>query len=216
MSWEKPIRVGALSLFPFTLVLMNLVSGGGAAAVSPLFGAALWTMDYVLRASLTNIKRTYFHHGTVGACQYCWWGRYTTGAPYYGAYTAVATMAGGSYISALDAGTTSYAGYVVYDSAKKPLKVLLYNSDYYSGSGTRGSGSFVVSGLGSTVRAKRLTALNTNSRVDQGSVPSFGGQTFANGTCVVGGTERFESTTTSGGQATFTVAASEALLLYLQ
>ena len=192
------------------------MSGGGAATVSPLFGAALWVLDYTLRASLTNIKRTYFHHGTVGNCQYCWWGRYTTGAPYYGAYTAVATLAGGSYISALDDGSSSYAGYVIYDSARRPLKALLYNSDYYSGSGTRGSGTFVLSGLGTTARAKRLTAPNSNSRVDQGSSPSFGTQQFANGTCVPVGTEAYESVTVSGGQATVTVLASEALLVYLQ
>jgi hypothetical protein len=194
-------------------------------------------MDYSLRASLTNIKRTYFHHGTIGACQYCWWvsidstiyvlddsltrfasqGRYTTGSPYYGAYTATAAMAGGSYISAIDPGNTAYAAYIIYDSAKKPLKALLYNSDYFSGSGTRGTQSFVLTGLGSgTIRSKRLTAPNSNSRVDQGSNPTFGGQTFANGTCVIGGTERFESTSISGAQATFTLAASEALLVYLQ
>ncbi|KAJ8109392.1 hypothetical protein ONZ43_g6148 [Nemania bipapillata] len=53
----------------------NSVSGGGAASVSPSFGAALWTMDYVVRAAYSNISRTYFHHGTVGNCQYCFWGR---------------------------------------------------------------------------------------------------------------------------------------------
>lgn len=174
-------------------------------------------MDYALRAATANIKRIYYHHGTIGACQYCFWGRYTTGAPYYGAYAATAAMAGGSYISALDPGTSNYGAYVIYNSAKAPLKVLLYNSDYYSGSGTRGSESFVLSGLGSgTVKAKRLTAQGASSRVDQGSNPTFGGQTFANGTCGVQGTEKFESTSVSGGQATFTVAASEALLVYLQ
>ena len=75
----------------------------------------------------------------------------------------------------------------------------------------------MLTGLGSgSVRAKRLTAPNSNSRVDRGSVPTFGGQTFANGTCVVGGTERFETVTISGGQATFTLLASEALVVYFQ
>jgi len=193
------------------------VSGGGAATVSPLFGAALWTMDYVLRASLTHIKRSYFHHGTIGACFYCWWGRFDTGAPYYGAYTAVAAMAGGSYISALDPGTTAYAAYVIYDSTKKPLRALLYNSDFYSGTGTRTTEVFSLGGLGTgTLKAKRLTAASSNSRVDQGSNPTFGKQTFANGTCLATGTETFESTTISGGVAAFTVAASEALLVYFQ
>jgi hypothetical protein len=173
-------------------------------------------MDYTLRASVTNIKRTYFHHGTLGACYYCWWGRYTVGAPYYGGYLATAAMAGGSYISALDAGTTNYATYIIYDSAKKPLRALLYNSDYYA-SGTRGSQTFVLTGLTATsVKAKRLTAANSLSRVDAGSPPTFGGQGFTDGTCVIKGTETFETTTVTSGQASFTLMASEALLVYLQ
>ncbi|RDL31075.1 Glycoside hydrolase family 79 protein [Venustampulla echinocandica] len=193
----------------------NSVSGGGAANVSPTYGAALWTMDYVLRASLTNIKRTYFHHGTVGLCYYCWWGRYSMGAPYFGAYTATAAMAGGSYMSALDTGSTAYAVYIIYDSARKPLRALLYNSDYYSGSGSRSSQNFVLGGLsGATVKAKRLTAASATSRVDQGSSPTFGGQTFADASCNIGGKETFEDKSVASGSATFTVAASEALLVY--
>jgi hypothetical protein len=194
----------------------NSVSGGGAATVSPLFGAALWTMDYVVYATTKNIKRSYFHHGTIGLCYYCWWGRYDMGAPYYGAYAATAALADGAYISALDPGTTNYAAYVIYDSSKKPLRALLYNSDFYA-SGTRPSVSFTLSGLTATsVQAKRLTAANANSRVDEGSNPTFGGQTFANVTCAIQGTATFETTSVVSGAASFTVYASEALLVYLQ
>lgn len=162
------------------------------------------------------MSRTYFHHGTVGNCQYCFWGRYSMGAPYYGATAAVALMAGASHLTALDTGSTNYAGYASFD-ASGPLRVLLYNSDYYSGSGTRGSQSFVLTGLtGTSVRAKRLTAASALSRQDQGGNPSFGGQYYNNGTCVVGGTETYETGSVSGGQATFTVQASEALLVYLR
>lgn len=192
------------------------MSGGGAATVSPLFGAALWTMDYVVRAATSNIKRTYFHHGTIGACYYCFWGQYTTGAPYYGAYTATAALAGGSSISALDDGSSNYGAYVIYDEAGTPLRALLYNSDYYS-SGTRGSQSFTLAGLGDgALNAKRLTAASADSRVDEGESPTFGGQTFGNATCEVTGTETFEEATISDGQVTYVLAASEALVVYLQ
>lgn len=194
----------------------NSVSGGGAATVSPLFGAALWTMDYVLLAASRGIKRTYFHHGTVGNCQYCWWGRYSMGAPYYGAYAATAAMAGGSYISHIDSGS-NYAAYVIYDTAKKPLRALLYNSDYYSGSGTRSNITITMSGVTlATIKAKRLTAASSNSRIDQGGNPSFGGQTFANGTCVMNGSETFESKSVTGGAVNIMIFASEAVLVYLQ
>lgn len=139
------------------------------------------------------------------------------GAPYYGAYAAAAAMAGGSYISALDSGSTAFAVYIVYDSAKSPVKALLYNSNYFNETGNRTSESFLLTGLTSTVlKAKRLTAASALSRVDQGQNPSFGGQYFQNVTCSVGGIETFESTTVAGGQASFSVKASEALLVYLQ
>lgn len=93
----------------------------------------------------------------------------------------------------------------------------MINSDFYNGTGTRGSQTFVLGGLtgGKEVKAKRLTAGNALSRVDQGSDPSFGGQVVANGTCVIGGKEIFERVIVGGeGTASFTVAASEALLVY--
>jgi hypothetical protein len=174
-------------------------------------------MDYSIRATYSNISRSYFHHGTIGACYYCFFGRYDMGSPYYGAYAATAFLAQGSYVTALDGGTTDYAAYVTFDSSGLPLRALLYNSDYYDGSGTRGSTSFTLTGLtASTVSAKRLTAASALSRQDEGGNPSFGGQYFANGTCVIGGTETYEETTVSSGQATFTLQATEALLVYLQ
>lgn len=197
------------------------MSGGGAAGVSPTFGVALWTMDYVLRATSSNISRTYFHHGTVGNCQYCFWGRYNMGAPYYGAYAAVALMAGARHLAALDAGTNNYAAYAAFDDAGAPLRVLLYNSDYYAGGGWRSSQPFTLTGLGGgsarrTIRAKRLTALSALSRTDRGGDVLFGGQYFNNGTCTMGGTETFETATVENGQATFQLGATEALLVYLQ
>lgn len=203
-----------------TFLFSQVVSGGGAATVSPTFGAGLWTLDYAVRAAALNITRTYYHQGTVGNCQYCFWGRFDMGAPYYGATAAVAFLAGGSHLTALDTGSSNYAGYATFDGTGKPLRVLLYNSDYFDGTGTRASTSFVLTGLGNggtgSVRAKRLTAASAQARVDQGGNPSWGGQHYANGTCVVGGTEMFETVSVSGGQASFSLAASEALVVYLQ
>lgn len=174
-------------------------------------------MDYSLRATYSNISRTYFHHGTLGNCQYCFWGRYSMGAPYYGATAAVAFLAGASHLTALDAGNTNYAAYATFDGDGTPLRVLLYNSDYYAGSGGRSSTSFTLGGLtASSVKAKRLTAASALSRQDQGGNPSFGGQYFNNGTCTIGGTEVYETASVSGGQATFTLQATEVLLVYLK
>lgn len=200
---------------PERVLIYLKVSGGGAATVSPTYSAAMWVLDYSLYSTFFGVKRLYFHHGTLGACQYCWWGRYSMGAPYYGAYAAAAALASGSKIAMLDSGNTNYATYVIYASTGKPLRAVLINTDYYSGSGTRSSESFTLTGFATTtVKAKRLTAASTEARVDQGSPPTFGGQEFANGSCNLTGTEVYETTTVSSGAATFTINASEALVVY--
>lgn len=176
-------------------------------------------MDYVVQASYKNISRTYFHQGTVGNCQYCFWGRYSMGAPYYGATAATAFLAKATYLTELDAGRSAYAAYATYDASGGLLRVLLYNSNYFGGTGSRSSQLFVLTGLtdvSTVVRAKRLTATSAESRQDQGGVISFGGQFFNNVTCTVGGTETYEPVTVSGGQANFTLKAGEALVVYFQ
>lgn len=125
-------------------------------------------------------------------------------------------LANADQIAPLDSQDTAYAAYAIY-KAGVPVRVLLYNSDYYiSSSGTRSSQTYTLSGLSSSsVTAKRLTAPYATSRIDQGENPTVAGQMFANGTCTIQGTESVETVTISGGEATFTVAASEALLVYL-
>lgn len=123
-------------------------------------------------------------------------------------------LANADKIAPLDDQTTAYAAYAIYRD-EAPVRVLLYNSDYYT-SGTRPSQTYTLSGLGSTsVTAKRLTAPYATSRVDRGQDPTVAGQTFANGTCALQGTVVEEHATVSAGEATFTVGASEALLVYL-
>jgi hypothetical protein len=136
------------------------------------------------------------------------------GSPYYGAYFATMALANADQIAPLDDQTTSYAAYAIYKDGA-PVKVLLYNSDYYT-SGTRPSQTFTLGGLSSSsVTAKRLTAPYSTSRVDRGQDPTVAGQKFGNGTCTIQGTEVIETGTVSSGQVTFTLAASEALLVYL-
>ncbi|KAJ5362159.1 hypothetical protein N7541_003003 [Penicillium brevicompactum] len=190
----------------------SATQGGGG--ISPTFGAALWILDYVVQTAILGTNALYFHQGTIGNCQYCWWGRYNMGSPYYGAYFATMALANADQIAPLDSQDSAYAAYAIYKSGA-PVKVLLYNSDYYT-TGTRSSQTYSLSGLtDSRVTAKRLTAPYATSRVDQGGDPTVAGRTFANGTCVIQGTEVVETTTVSAGKATFTVAASEALLVFL-
>ncbi|KAK2741184.1 hypothetical protein FQN55_008447 [Onygenales sp. PD_40] len=155
--------------------------------------------------------------GETNSGQYCWWGRYSMGAPYYGAYFAALALSGADQIAPLDTASTAYAGYVMYKDSKS-VRVLLYNSDYYT-SGTRGRETFTLTGLGASsvtnVTAKRMTAPSATARQDRGEVPSIAGQTFEDGTCVLLGEEGREEGTVSGGSVSFVVAASEAVLVYL-
>ncbi|KAB8218925.1 hypothetical protein BDV33DRAFT_192400 [Aspergillus novoparasiticus] len=164
-----------------------------------------WSLDPRLRVA----NSPYGHAGP-----YCWWGRYNMGAPYYGAYFATMALANADQIAPLDDQTTPYAAYAIYQDGA-PSRILLYNSEYYT-NGTRPSQTFTLSGLtSSSVSAKRLTAPYSTSRVDQGQVPTVAGRAFANKTCVIQGDEVIETSTVSSGSATFTLSASEALLVYL-
>ena len=187
--------------------------GGGG--ISPTFGAGLWIVDYVMQAVLNGVERLYFHQGTIGNCQYCWWGKYTTGAPYYGAYFAADALAGATQIAMLDAGTSNYAAYGIYKGSTL-TKILAYNSDYYT-TGTRSSNTFTFTNIGSasSVTASRLTAAAATSRVDQGQTPTISGLQFASATCAKTGTQNLEKIAVTGGSISVTVKASEAVLIYL-
>ncbi|KAF2166606.1 glycoside hydrolase family 79 protein [Zasmidium cellare ATCC 36951] len=191
----------------------SATQGGGG--ISPMFGSGLWVMDYSLQLLHLGTESLYFHQGTIGNCPYCWWGRYSMGAPYYGAYFATLALAGADQIAPLDDFNSTYGGWAIYSNGQI-TKVLLYNSDYYA-TGTRSAQIFNLTGLVgcSSVHAVRLTAPFSTSRQDQGQNPTFGGQTFQNGTCAIQGTPLQETTTVSDGKASFTVNASEALLVYL-
>ncbi|PGH14353.1 hypothetical protein AJ80_05943 [Polytolypa hystricis UAMH7299] len=212
--WRSEVAAAASVGKPLIMGETNSATQGGG-GISPTFGAALWVMDYIIQAVSLGIESLFFHQGTIGNCQYCWWGRYSMGAPYYGAYFAAMAIGKADKIAPLDDFRTAYGAYAIYEN-NRPVRVLLYNSDFYT-SGNRGQETFTLTGLTSSsqVTAKRLTAPNANSRQDRGENPNIAGRSFTDGTCVMQGTETVETVAVSGGQATFTVAASEALLVYL-
>ncbi|KAK4226038.1 beta-glucuronidase [Podospora fimiseda] len=190
----------------------SATQGGGG--ISPTLGAALWIVDYVAQLVLMGVKSVYFHQGTIGNCQYCWWGRYSMGNPYYGAYFITMALAQADRIAPLDNMSTNYGGYVIYKD-NKPIRVLLVNSDYYE-TGTRGRQTYTLNGLTSTsVTAKRLTGASATARQDRGQSASVDGKTFEDGTCKKVGAEKTERVSVSGGSVTFTMNASEALLVNL-
>lgn len=160
--------------------------------------------------------RLNFHFQSYGTSYYIWWDKSGVRSPYYGGYVAAEVLAGQSYIAALDDGTTNYAGYVIYSKSKKPSKVVLINTDYFDGNGTRSSNEFTLTGLaGKTVSAKRLTAASAMSRQDLGDAPTYGGKSFSNLGCELRGKEVVEKVSVKGGKAKLTLLASEAIIVTL-
>ncbi|KAL1887480.1 hypothetical protein Sste5346_010179 [Sporothrix stenoceras] len=193
----------------------NSVSGGGSSDISPTFGAGLWVLDYVLRATSSNITKLNFHFQSYGTSYYIWWDEESIRSPYYGGFVATDALAGESYITALDDGTSNYAAYAIYSADKTLSKVVLINTDYFDGAGTRSSHSFIISGLTSkSISAKRLTAASALSRQDEGDAPTYAGQSFSNnGNCALTGKKEMEQVSVSSGKATLKLYASEALVI---
>jgi len=192
--------------------------GGGG--ISPTYGAALWIVDYTMQALLNGVQRLYFHQGTIDNCAYCWWSRTTTLAPYYGAQFVSQALASITSISMLDDGSSAYAQYALY-SKSGLAKILLYNSDLYSGTGTRSSHTFTFNVPSSytkkTVRVRRITSSSANNRVEKGGVITIDGQTYSNSNCLVAGTAAGETAVVgTNGAVNIVLKASEAAIVYLQ
>ncbi|PLB44796.1 hypothetical protein P170DRAFT_501658 [Aspergillus steynii IBT 23096] len=211
-TFESQVAAAQQLNLDFIMGETNSATQGGG-GISPTYGAGLWILDYIMQSTMKGIQQLFFHQGTIGNCQYCWW-QDSVNAPFYGAYTAALALSGASQITQLDAGDSRYAGYAIYDGDGHPTRVLLYNSDYYA-SGTRSSINITLTGIpsSSTVSAKRLTA-DAATVVGQEGI-SIGGQAFGDGSCELEGEEDRETIAVENGRAEVGIRASEALLIYL-
>lgn len=126
----------------------------------------------------------------------------------------------GDAIVAGDAGTTSFAQYVVYAKGT-PIKVVLINTDHYSGNGTRATEKFTLTGVKSqALKALRFTASSSEVTTGPGDAskgphPTIGGQYFSNADCALLGDLEYERVKVRGEEASVSLAASEALIIYL-
>ncbi|OCH86375.1 hypothetical protein OBBRIDRAFT_761442 [Obba rivulosa] len=193
--------------------------GGGG--ISPTFGAALWIVDYVLQGALVGAERLYFHQGTISNCAYCFWGNGTVFSPYYGA-VFVSRFLGddGDRIAMLDNGTSAIGAYAAYAASDELLRVLVTNSNYFNGTGTRDNTTISITGLSTSrnggVHLLRFTAPAATSEVDQGAAVTIGGGGAFNPTdCTPSGTQTMETVAIVEGVAKVTLRASEAAIVVL-
>ncbi|KAH9820532.1 family 79 glycoside hydrolase [Melampsora americana] len=197
----------------------NSVACGGA-GISPTFGAALWTLDYIIQSLLAGIQSLYFHHGTLGNSQYSFWGRYSIGAPYYGAYFAALALNGIDGISQLDDGKGPYGAYLL-TRHSKPVRILLYNSRYrLEGSKPKVTMNVDLSGLKLSNQAfpvLRLQARSSESRSDQGDkTPNISGLQFSSKDCAkIPGPQTNETAIHKDGTLKIAVTDSEAVIVQL-
>ncbi|KYG13810.1 hypothetical protein FVEG_14131 [Fusarium verticillioides 7600] len=184
------------------------------------FGSAIQTTDKTLRALTLGIQRLFYHQGTINQAFFNWWWSGHVNAPFYGAYFGALAVAGGDSIVASDDGTDPYAQYIVYKNGKA-FKVVLINTDYYSGGGTRSETKFTLTGLKSnSVKALRMTAPSSETTVPvtqtkSSPQPSIGGQSFSNKNCELSGKQNAERLSVKKGKLEVTLKASEALIIYL-
>jgi hypothetical protein len=136
-----------------------------------------------------------------------------------GAYFVATALENVKRIVQVDQGNSLFGTYFLYKGKKsdKPDRVLLYNSVYYSNTTTdaRPSQSFTLTGLDSSnVKSLRMSAPNSN--VIQASDVTIGGRSFVVDTCELGKSGPvYEKQNVKGDSVTFSVKASEALLVYL-
>ncbi|KAH8763756.1 hypothetical protein F5883DRAFT_605465 [Diaporthe sp. PMI_573] len=181
-QYKDDVAVANARGFKYVFGETNSVSGNGKPGHGATFGTRLWVLDNALQPAAVNIKYNYFHQGTLGNPYYVWFNQAGVLSPFYGGYLAADALAGGAKIGSLDDGTTNYTGYVIYNLASDANKVILINTGFYDGSGTRPTQEFTLQG--------------------------FAGSQLS-------GTAVDKTAPISDGKATFTLAASEALVVAL-
>ncbi|KAM0269440.1 hypothetical protein ACHAQH_009729 [Verticillium albo-atrum] len=145
------------------------------------FGAAIQVLDKSLRALSLGVQQMFFHQGTINQAFFNWWLDEQINTSFYGAFFAVLAVAGADHIVASDDGTDLFAQYVIYKDGK-PEKVVLINTEYFSGEGERTATEFTVTNLTvDKARALRMTApssetLTTREQADAAAEPQIGGE----------------------------------------
>lgn len=134
----------------------------------------------------------------------------------YGAYFATAALAHATQITALDAGTDRLAGYAIFTNDTL-ARILLINTNYYAGSGTRENTTFSLTGINasslSTLRLTAPSAYTTLNSDGMGPI-TVAGQSF-DSSCGLTGHKNMEKTSVHDGKSDIALRASEAVLLYL-
>lgn len=130
--------------------------------MSDRFGAALWSINYVLYSATSDINRLYFHQGT--GWKYSAWlpvsvnslGSGVRGAYYSWLFTATALSGGGKQVEVISQ-SEFFTAYAIYNSGKLESIVAINLEAYYQGD-TRSKIALKLPSHFADATVKRLTA----------------------------------------------------------
>lgn len=168
-----------------------------------------------------------------------WWSSTQVEFPFYGGYLSALALHGVDQIIATDDGTSRYGQYVLFKKGE-PVKVVIVNTEYYSGTGARSTTDFVIKSaltasgkkgrenphaaatkgprvLRATAGSSDVTATTAKQGGAAHAGATIGGQSFSDDTCAIVGGPVFESPTVDAatGATIVSVGASEAVIVYL-
>ncbi|KAI8444599.1 hypothetical protein BY996DRAFT_6425622 [Phakopsora pachyrhizi] len=214
---------------PYHLSETNSATCGGG-GVSPTIGAGLWLIDYTLQALKIGVSRIYFHQGTVGDSPYSFWGNSKVFAPYYGVFFVSSALKRAKHFNILNTSDANIAAYAFYRGSKL-LRVLIYNSKYYSSSlsnkktlkkgvGTKSTNPrpinyFILNGLSKFNYGDvlRLTARDAHIQQINETGPTIGKSQFFASNCSLKAPFQYENVEISNGTLKVQVNAAEAVLI---
>ncbi|CAH7686947.1 family 79 glycoside hydrolase [Phakopsora pachyrhizi] len=216
--------------FPYHLSETNSATCGGG-EVSATIGAGLWLVDYTLQALKIGVSRIYFHQGTVGDSPYSFWGNSKVSATYYGVFFVSLALKRVNHFNILNTSDANMAAYAFY-RGNKLLRLLIYNSKYYSsspsnnknhekGKGTKSNNPrpfhyFILNDLSSkfnTGSVLRFTASDAHVQQTNGTGPTLGKSQFLASNCSLKAPFQYEKVKISNSRLTVKVKASEAVLI---
>lgn len=188
--------------------------------MSDVFASALWSVDYSLYAASLNVSRLYYHSG-VGYRYSAWQPRQNgTTAPgprplYYGHLFVAEAIRGGDKQVRLLHSETALSAYGVYQMASgaRPARlehVVVVNMQQYNGTGARPSITAQLEFPGETLSRTGEAEIR---RLTAPSITAKEGITWAGKTVHLDGEIRGDELSSKLQGGTFTVAASEAVLI---
>ncbi|POW21941.1 hypothetical protein PSHT_01908 [Puccinia striiformis] len=115
---------------PYFFSESNSAICGGSEHMSPTFGAALWSIDFMFQSLLLGVDGVYFHLVNYGP--YSFWNQTQVSPTYYGAYFSTLALRNVTYISTIETSNPAVVVYALW-GCQKVIRLVVYHSQFYDG-----------------------------------------------------------------------------------